>query len=158
MKETLRTELQDDFLHVLYFSKHYSDVWNCTVSSILSTQGGNSLSFMMGVIMSGHFLGPANTLTKFSKTPNMLTKFSGTKLSPSPKFNPSQNHIIIALLKYQADSELETPNNYFPALKISDPKYVNLPSILDPKYLFQSLSLRPQICSSFLSFRSQICT
>ena len=48
------------------------------------------------------------------------------------------NHIIIALLKYQTDPKLETPNNYFLALKISDPKYVNLSLILEPKYLFQS--------------------
>ena len=39
------------------------------------------------------------------------------------------------------DSEFETPNNYFLALKISDPKYVNLPSILDPKYFFSVLKI-----------------
>ena len=31
--------------------------------------GGNSLTFMMGVIMLGHFLRPPNMLTKFSETP-----------------------------------------------------------------------------------------
>ena len=110
-------------------------------------QDKNSLTLMTGVIMSGHFLRPPNMLAKSSKTPNILTKFSETKLSLSQTFNPSQNQI--ALLKYQTDSEL--------ALKISDPKYVNLPSVFDHKYFFQSSldpkcfffspqNLRPQIC------------
>ena len=69
----------------------------------------------------------------------MLNKFSETKLSPS------QNHIIICSFKYQTDSEFKTPKNFL-ALKISDPKYVNLPSILDPKYFFQSSkSLTPNM-------------
>ena len=58
-------------------------VWgNCSVhlfqrpEAIHATQGGNSLTFMTGVIMSGHFLRPPNMLTKFSETPkNYVDQF-----------------------------------------------------------------------------------
>ena len=61
----------------------------------------------------------------------MLTKFSETPQNYVDQF-------YMLFLKYQTDSEFETPDNYFLALKMSDPKYVNFPSILDPKYSFQS--------------------
>ena len=38
----------------------------------ITTQGGNSLTFMTGVIMSGHFLRPPNMLTKFFKDPKYV--------------------------------------------------------------------------------------
>ena len=92
--------------------------------TIKSSQRGTQLTFMTGVVMSGHFLRPPNMLTKFLETPKKYV-----------------DQFSFPLLKYQTDSEFETPNNYFLALKISDPKYVNLPSILDPKYFFSVLKI-----------------
>ena len=109
-----------------------------------SQGGGDSSKFMTGVIMSGHFLRPPDMLTKILKDPKHVDQIFRPKIT-----------YLFAFSKYQTDSEFETPKNYFLALKISDPKYVNLLSILDPKYLFSPKNLRPQICSSFLNFRPQ---
>ena len=43
-----------------------------TVLSSTPGEGGNSLTFMTGVIMSGHFLRPPNMLTKFFKNPKYV--------------------------------------------------------------------------------------
>ena len=95
------------------------------------------IDFYDGVIMSGHFLRPPNMLTKFFKDPKYVDQIF--RNPPKLCWSIFSRKCFLLTTVFWNTFLSRDPNSFtkiffLSALKISDPKYVDLPSVSDPKY------------------------